>query len=185
MTDQYCRTLLHRERALRRLDGFRQRRQRVLHRSYIQTLRLQPGDHFGPARTVSEKSVDGRCCEPLARAGQQRRVGETDWPPQQPSCSRAFDGPPVTPCRSSPRSFQHTKFQAGACRPGLKRHESTAAVRRDRTFRECDWECVPRYSGFMLATDGNLGVVEHSPRARNYRADKDLRHHKAKQPPMM
>jgi hypothetical protein len=58
VTDQYCRTLLHRERALRRLDGFRQRRQRVLHRSYIQTLRLQPGDHFGPARTVSEKSVD-------------------------------------------------------------------------------------------------------------------------------
>jgi hypothetical protein len=44
---------------------------------------------------------------------------------------------------------------------------------------------VPRYSGFMLVTDGNLGVVEHSARARNYRADKDLRHHKAKQPPMM
>src|ERR1700733_10213326 len=45
-------------RALRRLDGFRQRRQRVLRRSYIETLRLQPSEHFGPARTVSEKSVD-------------------------------------------------------------------------------------------------------------------------------
>ena len=28
-------------------------------------------------------------------------------------------------------------------------------------FRDCDRECVPGYSGFMLATDGNLGVVEH------------------------
>ena len=41
MADQYGRTLLHGERALRRCHGFRERRQRVLHGSDIEPLRLQ------------------------------------------------------------------------------------------------------------------------------------------------
>jgi hypothetical protein len=54
VTDQYGRTLLHGEDALRRRNGFLQRRQRVLHRSDLEALRLEPGDDLGPARPIGK-----------------------------------------------------------------------------------------------------------------------------------
>jgi hypothetical protein len=66
------------------------------------------------------------------------------------------------------------------------KHSGTWALRGEiARFESAIGNACLDTAGFMLATDGNLGVVEHSARARNYRADKDLRHHKAKQPPMM
>ena len=56
MADQNRRAILARQHALGRSDRFRQRGQRILHGSGVETRRLQSRDHFGPARSIGEQS---------------------------------------------------------------------------------------------------------------------------------
>ena len=58
MPDQNHRPILSRQHTLRRSDRFGQCCQRVLDGRCIEPRRLQSRNHFGPARSVGEKSVD-------------------------------------------------------------------------------------------------------------------------------
>jgi hypothetical protein len=67
----------------------------------------------------------------------------------------------------------------------LNRHEIMAAVSRDRPFRSAIGNACLDAADFMLATDDSPGVVEQISECVELRVDKNLGHHKAKQPPMM
>ena len=105
MADQYRRAFLQRQRALRRLNGLRQRGQRVLHGSGLETLRLKSGDHLGPARAVGKKSVHkhdvANFRHGLRRGGTlEKRTGRAG----SHHAHEVFDGPSEPPLCSSDRA---------------------------------------------------------------------------------
>ena len=58
MADEDGRTILSRQHALGGRHRVVERRQRVLHRGWVESLRLQTGDHLGPAGAVREQAMD-------------------------------------------------------------------------------------------------------------------------------
>ena len=58
MADQYYWSVLQRDDALRRRYIVGQRGQRILHRDYMKTLRLEKRNHPGPARSIRPGAVN-------------------------------------------------------------------------------------------------------------------------------